>query len=84
MHLKAYDVSHRSHASQVPFKHHNPLNLIIISTTMSLYRRSTAEDFDFAADRVWDLPESLSSDNMLTLYGLYDHQGIENRLMFQV
>ena len=48
---------------------------------MSFHRRSIADEFGFAADRVWDLPESLSNDDMLSLYGLYVHQIIKIQLI---
>jgi len=40
-------------------------------TMVSVFRRvyaMGAEEFDYAADRVWDLPHSLENEDLLDLY----------------
>jgi diazepam-binding inhibitor (GABA receptor modulator, acyl-CoA-binding protein) len=36
-----------------------------------LYKKMGAEEFDYAKDRVWDLPDTPSNDDLLKLYKLF-------------
>ena len=50
---------------------HLACSLLLFLIILLHYKKMGAEEFDYAKDRVWDLPDTPSNDDLLELYKLF-------------